>query len=165
MQKKICMLGAFAAGKTSLVRRFVHTLFDERYHTTVGVKIDRKRVEIDGKPVTLLLWDLAGEDTYQTVRTSYLRGSSGLIFVVDGTRRVTLDQAQVLRQVAEDTVGSVPSVVALNKSDLVKEWDLDARAPSDLAGAGWKVFETSAKTGEGVEEAFLWIGRETIRPR
>ncbi len=157
IRKKICMLGAFAAGKTSLVRRFVEGLFSEKYHTTVGVKIDRKDVMVDGEHVTLLLWDLAGEDQFQHVRLSYLRGSAGLLFVVDGTRRATLDQVRDLRRQAEQTVGPVPALVALNKADLAVEWELDDDVEDQLRAEGWTVFVTSAKNGAGVEQAFVWL--------
>ncbi len=92
IQKKICMVGVFATGKTSLVQQFIYSKFSEKYHSTVGVKIDRKEVILAGTQVNLLLWDLAGQDKFQTVQGSYLRGSSGIFFVVDGTRRETLDE-------------------------------------------------------------------------
>jgi small GTP-binding protein len=157
IRKKICMLGAFAAGKTSLVRRFVDGLFSEKYHTTVGVKIDRRDVPVDGENVTLLLWDLAGEDEFQRVRMSYLRGSAGLLFVVDGTRPGTLEQMKYLRDQSHDTVGDVPAAIALNKSDLSDEWELDADVGDQLRAEGWTVFVTSAKNGTGVKEAFQWL--------
>ena len=77
IQKKICMLGSFAVGKTSLVARFVRSIYSEKYHTTVGVKIDKKQVQFDGKSMNLILWDLYGEDEFQKVHMSYLRGASG----------------------------------------------------------------------------------------
>ncbi len=61
LKKKICMLGYFGVGKTSLVSRFVRSMFADRYQTTVGVKIDKKVLSVDGRDVTLMLWDLAGE--------------------------------------------------------------------------------------------------------
>ena len=100
IQRKVCMIGAFAVGKTSLVRRYVHSLFSEQYMTTVGVKIDRKLVDQAGQPCALLLWDLYGEDEFQRVQLSYLRGSSGLLIVADGTRQRTLDKALELRDKA-----------------------------------------------------------------
>ena len=87
------MVGVFATGKTSLVQQYVFSMFSEKYHSTVGVKIDRRRVEIDGTTVNLVLWDLAGRDGFEDVQTSYLRGASGILFVADGTRRETFDQA------------------------------------------------------------------------
>ena len=84
IQKKICMLGAYAVGKTSLVGRFVRSMFSEKYQTTVGVKIDQKTVNVGDQQVNMMLWDLHGEDEAQKVRLSYLRGASGYILVVDG---------------------------------------------------------------------------------
>ena len=74
IQKKVCMVGLFGTGKTSLVQRFVHSMFSERYLSTVGVKIDRKPLELDGDQLTLVLWDLAGRDGHEDITTSYLRG-------------------------------------------------------------------------------------------
>ena len=87
IQKKVCMIGSFGVGKTSLVARFVRSIFSEKYQTTVGVKIDKKILEVGDKQVTLVLWDIAGEDALTTVRPSQLRGASGYILVVDGLRR------------------------------------------------------------------------------
>ena len=91
LKKKICLIGAFAVGKTSLVRQYVYSLFSEKYLSTVGVKIDKKLLVMDGRELELIIWDLHGEDDFQSVRMSYLRGASGCIYVVDGTRRVTLE--------------------------------------------------------------------------
>ena len=93
LQRKVCLLGAFAVGKTSLVARFVHSLFSERYHTTIGVKIDRKTVRVNGRDVNLMIWDLAGEDEFMSLRMSYLRGTDGCLLVIDGTRKDTLATA------------------------------------------------------------------------
>jgi small GTP-binding protein len=162
IQKKVCMLGAFAVGKTSLVSRFVRSLFSDKYHTTVGVKVDKKEVAVDGGPVDLLLWDLYGEDEFQKMRTSYLRGSAGYVLVVDGTRRETLDHAVVLQNRVEEAVGKIPFVVMANKADLTEKWEVDADALAELGNRGWPVFKTSAKTGAGVEEAFLDLARRML---
>ncbi len=157
LQKKICMLGAFATGKTSLVRQFVHSRFSEAYHSTVGVKIDRKRLELEGKTVNLILWDLAGRDGVEEIPTSYMRGSAGLFFVADGTRRETLADVLELRALAESVVGDVPCMLALNKKDLAEDWVLREADVEPFTAAGWRIFPTSAKTGEGVEDAFRWL--------
>ena len=155
IQKKVCMLGGFAVGKTSLVSRFVRSIFSEKYLTTVGVKIDKKTVDADGKEVTLVLWDINGQDEFQDVQESYLRGTSGYLLVVDGTRRATLETAAKLQEKAEAVAGNVPFVVVLNKSDLATEWQVDERGIVKFAEQGWTIVRTSAKTGEGVEETFL----------
>ena len=118
IQKKICMVGAFGVGKTSLVARYVHSIFSEKYHTTVGVKIDKKVVPTEAGDVTLVLWDLAGEDALTTVRPAQLRGSSGYILVVDGSRRKTLEVAADLHARVTQAVGPVPFLCVINKADL-----------------------------------------------
>ena len=158
------MLGATGVGKTSLVSRFVTSLFSDKYLTTVGVKVDKKTVPMDGQDVTLMLWDIYGEDEFQTVRSSYLRGASGYLLVADGTRQLTLDTARDLQKTAEGVAGAVPFILVLNKMDLAEEWRVDDRALWKLAESGWSVIRTSAKTGVGVEDAFLKLTQKMVAP-
>jgi small GTP-binding protein len=154
LQKKICMLGGFSVGKTSLVKRYVHSVFSEAYLTTVGVKIDKKTVDLADRTVNLILWDLAGEDDINSFRITNLRGSAGYVLVADGTRPSTLDVALSLRERVEAEYGALPFVLLLNKSDLKEQW---AMSDADLAGLrekGWWVQPSSARTGESVEDAF-----------
>ena len=160
LQNKICMLGGFGVGKTSLVSRFVSSIFSDTYLTTVGVKIDKKKVSLDSGEMTLMLWDIYGQDEFQTVRDSYLRGATGYLLVADGTRYSTLDTAVVLQKRAESVIGRVPFLLLLNKRDLDREWQVDEQTLVTLADQGWRVVKTSAKTGEGVEDAFTTLARE-----
>jgi small GTP-binding protein len=160
IQKKICTIGAFAVGKTSLLARFVKSLFNEKYLTTIGVKIDKKIVAVDGQEVMLMLWDLAGEDEFSQVKTTYLRGASGYLLVADKTRPHTLETAFQLRARIENELGEIPFILVFNKSDLVDEIRIDSSEIERLAQSGWQVIETSAKTGQGVEEAFLALTRQ-----
>lgn len=162
IQKKICMVGAFGTGKTSLVAQFVHSIYSEVYQTTVGVKIDKKVIQVNGQDMTLILWDLYGEDDFQKLRLSYLRGSSGYFLVVDGTRRETLDKAYALQSKVETAIGSVPFVLLLNKVDLQDDWDLEDEAIAEATDKGWTVIKSSAKTGLGVEEAFLTLSKQML---
>lgn len=162
ISKKICLLGASAVGKTSLARRFVHGNFSEGYLTTIGVKIDRKIIEVEGGPLTLIVWDLSGEDEFDQVRMSYLRGAAGYLLVADGTRPATYQKALELKARAEEAAGDVPFVLVTNKADLAEEWRI---SPHDLRGLeerGWIVSKTSAKTGAGVEEMFLLLGEQLV---
>jgi small GTP-binding protein len=154
LQKKICMLGAFSVGKTSLVKRFVESVFSEAYLTTVGVKIDKKTVELPNRIVTLILWDLAGEDDISSLRMSYLRGSAGYVLVADGTRPATLELAVSLRRRVEAEFGALPFVLLVNKNDLKDEWAVRDEEVEALRQSGWWVRPTSARTGEGVDNAF-----------
>jgi small GTP-binding protein len=154
LQKKICMLGSFSVGKTSLVRRFVESIFSDAYQTSIGVKIDKKVVRSGNEDVTLVLWDIHGEDVYQKIRMSYLRGMSAYLLVVDGTRRQTLDDALALNERVVEEAGKVPAILVINKSDLAEKWEIDAARESELTAAGWTIIRTSAKTGDSVEEVF-----------
>ena len=155
LQKKVCVLGAFGAGKTSLIRRYVESIFSDTYLTTVGVKIDKKTVDLPGRSVSLILWDLAGEDDISSLRMSYLRGCAGYVLVADGTRRTTLDVATSLRQRVEADYGAMPFVLLLNKNDLQERWEIPDPELAGLRDDGWWVRTTSARTGEGVEDAFM----------
>ena len=162
IQKKICMLGGFAVGKTSLVSRYVRSIFSDKYLSTVGVKIDKKQLSIDGQDVQLMLWDVNGQDDYQAVQSSHLRGMSGYLLVVDGTRRATLETAMQLEVKAKGTVGNVPFIMLLNKSDLADTWEVDEQAIFKLSENGWRIFKTSAKSGDGVEKAFETLARAML---
>lgn len=164
IQKKICMIGASGVGKTSLVAKFVHSMFSDKYLTTVGVKIDKKTISVDGTEMMLMIWDLAGDDDYQRLQTSYLRGTSGYLLVADGTRLVTLDQVIEIQERVSGAVGPVPFLLALNKADLTDQWEVTEARKADLAARGWKTLQTSAKEGASVEEAFIELGRALARP-
>jgi small GTP-binding protein len=154
LQRKICLLGAFGVGKTSLVRRFVDTIFSDTYLTTVGVKIDKKVIPVGAEQLALILWDIAGEDEVAAVRVSYLRGAAGYLLVVDGTRPETLATAESIQGRITAELGAVPFLVLLNKADLAQDWALPPERIEALEAAGWLFRRTSAKNGMGVEEAF-----------
>jgi small GTP-binding protein len=162
IQKKICMVGAFATGKTSLVARFVRSMYSEIYQSTVGVKIDKKTVKLEDQEINLILWDIQGEDDFQKLRLSYLRGLSGYLLVVDGTRHATFEKALSIQQNVEQTLGKVPFILILNKSDLVDEWEIDHTSVDELSNKGWNIIQGSAKTGLGVEEAFMTITKQIM---
>jgi small GTP-binding protein len=164
IQKKICMVGAFAVGKTSLIRRYVHSLFSDKYHTTVGVKIDKKDITLGDKAVRLMLWDLAGKDDFCDVPTSYLRGAAGYLLVADGTRAHTIDTAEQLKRKIESEMGRIPCVFLLNKVDREAEWEINPSTIARLGETGMPILKTSAKDAIGVEGAFERIGSLTTDP-
>jgi len=156
------MLGAFAVGKTSLVAQFVRSMFSEKYQTTVGVKIDKKSLKVGADDVNMMLWDLHGEDEFQKIRLSYLRGTSGYLLVADGTRAETLDLAIGIQQTVQQEVGDMPFILVLNKSDLATQWALEQNTLDNLTAKRWEIIKSSAKTGEGVEEAFLSLAQRML---
>jgi small GTP-binding protein len=162
LQKKICMVGMFGTGKTCLVQRYVHSLFSAKYLTTVGVKIDRRETQSSGQPVMLMLWDLEGREETRDINPSYLKGAHGMLYVVDGTRRDTFDKMFEIQELVRNSIGDVPSVVALNKSDLMEQWQLQPADEKRLADEGHFSLLTSAKTGSNVEAAFQRLADATV---
>ena len=151
--RKVCLLGDFGVGKTSLVARFVRNTYSDKYLTTVGVKVDSKLVERPGGTVKLVIWDIAGKSALDLLNQSYLKGASGVMLVCDGTREPTLRSALYLLMQARSTLGDPKAVLLVNKLDLVDRWEI---LPHTVAGLRetMPVFETSARTGDGVEAAF-----------
>ncbi len=155
IQYKICLLGDFAVGKTSLVRRFVTGRFDDRYLSTIGVKIARKSLEQEGTEYQLLLWDLAGGDRFFQYQNSYLSGTAGAIIVMDLTRQSTLGHlADYIEQV--NSASPEAGIVCVgNKLDLVEEREVndeEIQKVSELMSVPCLL--ASAKTGDQVEAIF-----------
>lgn len=154
IQKKIALLGAAGVGKTSLVRRFVESLFDEKYLTTIGVKVDKKPIAVGDTAVTLMIWDIAGAEEHFSVPTSYVKGAAGFLLVVDGTRPDTIDAAVRIVHDMDRDLGALPFVLVVNKHDLVEAWRVEPSHLGALGSRSLAVLNSSAKTGEGVEDAF-----------
>lgn len=162
ISKKVCMLGAFAVGKTALVQQYVHSIFTDRYLSTVGVKISKKIVQVGESNVNIVLWDLEGKDDYADVHISYLRGAMGFFVVADGTRRETLDIALSLRIMALDLIGPVPHALLVNKADLAPSWEVGEEQIHALEQIGMTVIKTSAKTGLAVNESFYALSEAML---
>lgn len=163
IKKKICMIGGYAVGKTSLVRKYVEGIYSDDYITTVGVKIDQRTETVDGRDVRLMIWDIAGRDEFQVVQKSYLQGTAGFLYVVDGTRLETLKAVQ--EEMAEITAlypGVARAVLAVNKHDLADEWEIDDASLAPIREQGVPVFYTSAKDGVNVEQAFASLAEQTL---
>jgi len=160
--RKICLLGDFGVGKTSLVSRFVRNTFSEKYLTTVGVKVDSKELAHDAGISKLVIWDIAGKSALDHLNQTYLRGASGLMLVADGTREPTLRSALYLMMQAKSLLQDPSCVVLVNKIDLIDRWEILPSTLSELRKTV-PVFETSARTGDGVEAAFQHLAAELRR--
>ena len=164
LKKKICMLGAFSVGKTSLVEQYVHSIFSDKYLSTIGVKISKKDLTLNGQDIQLIIWDMEGQDLIWNMEGQdldknfgYLRGAMGFFIVADGTHAETVDIALNSRKKALEITGDVPHCILMNKVDLVDLWEIPEERIAALKHEGLKIFRTSAKTREGVEEAFAYL--------
>jgi small GTP-binding protein len=153
--RKICLLGDFAVGKTSLVQRFVHNQFSPRYLSTIGVKVDTKELTLgDGRGLKLAIWDLAGAETPTELMVRYTRGAAGCLLVADATRAETLGGCLRLRDAVTGALGPLPYVVLVNKGDLTESRETDSGEARSLLPDALDWIDTSALTGAGVERAF-----------
>lgn len=148
-KKKVCMVGDFAVGKTSLTQKFVNNVFSDKYLTTIGVKIDTA----DVNDTKLIIWDIAGRDSLSPVNVSYLVGAAGVVLVADGTRENTIHSLLDIWQTIAQRIGDVPVVVALNKHDS-EDWNVSEQSLERFADLNWPVYFTSAKDGGNVREIF-----------
>ncbi|PMP73523.1 MAG: GTP-binding protein [Chloroflexus aggregans] len=163
---KICLIGEFSVGKTSLVRRFVEGIFDERYLSTLGVQISRHTMHVDQTEFSLLIWDTAGGEELNQIVQNYYRGAAGALLVCDVTRPETLPALNAYATAFHQASPATPLVIAANKADLVNQRRLSDDEISSVAAvlsADWLC--TSARTGEGVQEAFHILGRRIKRQR
>lgn len=156
LSRKVILTGSFGVGKTSLFSRFINNTFSDRYITTIGVKVDKKSLEIDGQEVSILLWDIAGEVTQNKVPKSYFLGASAIIYVFDLTRPSTYKNIKVDIDYLNKILPSVNILIVGNKKDLLETEKI--KAVEEDIGYSIDLF-TSAKTGENVENLFDTIGR------
>lgn len=140
----------------------MENMFSDKYLTTIGVKIDKKIITIQQEKMTLIIWDIAGENGYHQVHSSYLRGMSGYFMVADKTRISTLDNLMDVQVRVKEAFPEVPYIVLMNKIDLTGQWDIDESAIAKLQRDGHDVMMTSAKTGQNVEEAFTRLAAKML---
>ena len=159
-KKKICVLGASAVGKTSLVRRFVRGEYGFEYCPSIGASIDKVLLQVDGDRLQLMLWDIQGESRSSRRYTEYIKGASAIVYVVDGTRLDTLETAlEFRRQIHRSLARPPPSIVLFNKADLSKTWEISTSMINDVEKHGIFALLTSAREGSGVDTAFNLLAR------
>ena len=164
---KVLLTGAAAVGKTSLVQRFIKNRFAANYKLTVGVDILTKDVEFKPQEVaTLSIWDIGGQQRFEFIRSTFYKGAAGALLVFDLTREQTYTETRKwLTEIRQFTKENVPFILIGNKSDLVEDVGVvidrdEARKFAENEGSIY--IETSAKTGERVDEAFTELTRRII---
>jgi small GTP-binding protein len=152
LETKVCVVGAFATGKTSLVAQLLEGTYVQRYQTTIGVRIERKQIETAHMQMDMVLWDMHSEDQFQQVQMSYLRAASAYVLVVDGTRRSSLTTALDLQKRVTQRIGNVPCVMVINKCDLQTDWEITEDDIALLKAQNYDLIRTSTKTGVGIDQ-------------
>ena len=168
VKRKLCLIGDWGVGKTSLVRRFVHDTFDDRYFETIGTKVIKKRIKYKkeaGKVIdlNLLIWDIMGQKEFIRTQELAFHGTQGAIIVCDITRKETLDNLCHWQQTLFDIAKPVPIIILANKNDLTNDVKFSNEELCEVCEQlEAPYYLTSAKTGVNVDESFRQIGRELI---
>jgi Ras-related protein Rab-11A len=162
---KIVVLGDWSVGKTSLIRRHAKGMFSFDTKATVGVDVTTMKYKLQGGVlIDLSIWDVAGQEIMNQVRHQYYAGASAGILVFDLTRSETLQHVRTWYVDLRDNLQKkIPTVLIGNKKDLGGQRAVTDGEIKDLAdGYGFKYFETSAATGEGVDKAFYSLVAQVI---
>lgn len=168
---KVCLVGENAVGKTSLIRKFVLDIFDDRYITTIGTKITKKTLTFEkGKDSVLMdmmIWDIMGQSSFRSLlQDAYFYGAHGVLAVADCTRSGTLTALHEWLDSTKQVVGEVPVVFLANKSDLKDKIQIDKKLlDSETKKHGGRAMFSSAKTGENVADAFQMLGRTILESK
>jgi small GTP-binding protein len=171
LKAKVCLVGAAKVGKTSLIRRFVHNEFDDRYLTTVGTNVSKKSLEvpIPGEDLVvdldMTIWDIMGQMEFlDLLADKYFEGAQAILAVADVTQPATQSALYEWVDRVDRIASQVPVLVAMNKADLVpttQSAEDEAKKLSDAFGGDYVV--TSAKTGANVEKAFTRLAEMLVR--
>lgn len=159
--RKVCLLGDGGVGKTSLVRRFVEDSFRDEYIVSFGTKVSKKVLDFGGVELTLMLWDILGQKSDDALHSAYYKGANGALLVCDVTRAQTVEHLENWKESFLRSAPGAKMVMVANKADLepkVTKDELEATS----AKLGGRMIATSAKTGEGVEAAFLELGKAVM---
>jgi small GTP-binding protein len=162
--KKVCLLGPTGVGKTSLVKRFVNGIFSENYLTTIGVKVDKKTVDVGELQIQLMIWDMEGTDRYCGFQSRYLRGASAYVVVVDQTRAQTLIEGMEIDKMVKEEY-DIPSILVINKGDLEASWHWTPDELEQYKRHFDTTVVTSAKSGENVEIMFSSLAKQACKLR
>ncbi|MFX1541167.1 MAG: Rab family GTPase [Promethearchaeota archaeon] len=158
---KVSLIGDYAVGKTSIIKRYLTNSFDEGYKATLGAAISSFKTSVADSLVSLQVWDLAGQTSFRRVRVQYLFGTDFAIVVYDVTRKDTLD---CVKEWVDDVKQGAPEVLLFlvgNKVDLTDSRVVN-RAEAEKVAKNLNMLgyiETSAKDGTNVKELFQTISK------
>ena len=161
---KDLLLGNSDVGKSSLLLRYVDSVWSDTFVPTIGVDFKVKTIEIDGKKVKLQIWDTAGQERFRTVVSTYFRGAHGIFLIYDITNRDSFKNLENwLIEIEKNASENVLKILIGNKNDLEDERDIASDEGKAFANRnGMQFIETSAKMNTNVNEAFETLGKLMI---
>ncbi len=159
ISKKVILTGSFGVGKTSLFNRFIYQEFNDKYLTSIGVKVNKKQIKVEDKEVSLLVWDIAGEISQDKVPSSYFLGASGIVYVMDLSRPMTFKNLESDYLFLKELMPLGVIKIVGNKRDLVTEAQIE-----EIVKSLPRTIDclTSAKTGENVDQLFLDLAKSLL---
>lgn len=165
---KVTVIGDGAVGKSSLIRRWAQNKFQRSYLKTLGVDITDKVIDVGGGQLKMVMWDIAGQEEYKQFRSAFYSGTQAVVMVADVTNPATFESLPQWRDEVEQFVNQgLPSIFLANKCDLVEERKVLAdevdRARKILGLAEHQMFETSALSGQNVDESFLRLAQLILK--
>ncbi|KAL4462047.1 hypothetical protein ABPG74_000892 [Tetrahymena malaccensis] len=162
---KLVIIGNSSVGKSSVLLRFSDDQFSESYLTTIGVDFRFKTLNIDGRKVKLQIWDTAGQERFRTITNAYYKGADGIVLVYDITNSTSFEDIERfwLNEVESYAEKDVELLLLGNKSDLSDQRQVETNMVSEYAEKKHMDFyETSAKTSDQIEQAFLAISKRLM---
>ena len=168
ISQKVCLVGDFGVGKTSLIRQFIDRQFSDQYLSTVGVKISRKLVSIPDNTqaqLQLIVWDIEGSTRFKAIAPTYLQGAKGAVIVADVTRESSIQNLEDHVQLFRSVCPKSSLIMALNKIDLMEDNERDEifqEISTKFSSLKIPVYATSAKTGENVDKIFQTLATQML---
>lgn len=167
-QAKVVVLGNTGVGKTSMVNRYIRGHFTGNTTATIGAAFTKKDLRVNGWNVVLQIWDTAGQERFRSMAPMYYRGAHAAILVFDATNPETLETVDGWVEELENHANAgLVMVIASNKSDM-RDIDPTGCVPVSEAQAfskeiGATLFQTSAKTGDGLEDMFMHVATTLLK--
>mmetsp|Transcript_2901 Transcript_2901/g.5095 ORF Transcript_2901/g.5095 Transcript_2901/m.5095 type:complete len:202 (-) Transcript_2901:661-1266(-) len=162
---KMLLIGDSGVGKSCLLLRFADGTFNEGHISTIGVDFKIRTIELDNKTIKLQIWDTAGQERFRTIAAAYYRGAHGIVITYDITDRKSFENVKSwMDEIGKYGSDRVNKLLIGNKADMVDKRAVKTEEGKELADALQMEFlETSAKTSENVEQAFITMTREIMK--